>query len=246
MTDLRPNGTTTILDVDQLAAAGARVLDLYVPTRELLTLLRDAAPFASPDADNLDLHVVQIQWDADDDRLNVFAADGYRTAWSSWGPDDIPEPVRGEQDMLGTDFGPTGPDAGTTAITIDVGDIKDILNTFKVDKKDGRVPLRITLRPEGMTIYRSPDSGYSEHTLRLKSTQARFPDVRGMLANWAAKVATTQGALTVSYTPTLLKDFTGVRPGSVLELTFASEKITLVRVGRYFRGSICPATPEAL
>lgn len=231
-----------LLTNDPRAGTSGRTLTLTVPTRELLLCLRDVIPFASPDPENLDLRCVQIQWDGDNDRLNFLSTDRYRSAWSSWGPDDVPDVPLDEP--VGVNFGPQAPYA-TTAITIEVGDAKDILSTFKVNKKDGRTPLTVTLTPDGVTIHRSPETGYSEHTLKLAGTQSRFPDVRALLVKQAGLAADFPGVQSVAYTPSLLKDFTTVRPGSVLEVKFASDKLTLIKIGRYFQGSLVAATPEA-
>lgn len=235
------NGTVTAQDLRPTSAAQSDQVRITVPTRELLTLLAATAPFASPEEDSVDRHAIRIEWDGE--RLHAMSADGYRTAWCSWGPDDVPELARGEQEPIGVSYG--SPDDVTDPISVIItpGDAKDVIDSFKVAKKDGRTPLRVTVSPDRLIVHRSPDTGFSEHTLTLRGVQARFPDVRGLLMNTAAGVPNAEPIRAAAFTPSFLKDFCTVMPGRVLELTF-SGKLVLVKLGLYFRGSIAQATPE--
>lgn len=216
-------------------------ITVTVPSRELTTALTEVALFASPDEDDLDRHCVKIEWDGE--RLHFLALDGYRTAWASWGPDDIPELGKGEQEPINARYGANHDIEDPVAVTIDTGDVKEIVSSFKVDKKDGRTPISVTIRADQLTLYRSADTGFSEHRLKVRGTQSRLPDVRRWIIDAAGRVADAAPIKAIAFTPTFLADFCKVRPGKVLQLAF-TEKLVLVQLGRHFKGSIVPATPE--
>lgn len=228
---------------DTVTAGTRRARTIIMPTRDLFTVLRDTMPLAAQDPDDLARHVVRLDWDGDDDRLHATSTNGYVAGWSMWSPDDFNNLGDDGQGMIGVDYGAVVPFPRATVV-VDLGDVKEILATFKVGKKDGATPVRITFGDAGLTIYRSPDTGYSEHTLVVRNVQSELPDIKAKLIELAGEVAAAPPLRAVAYTPSLIQAFNGVRPGSIMELTFVSAKTTLVRYGRNFIGFLATTTPE--
>ncbi|WP_213451561.1 hypothetical protein [Rhizomonospora bruguierae] len=58
---------------------------ITIPTGELVGLLGDVVPFASPDKDMPNYNVVRLEWDGE--MLHALTCDTIRIGWSSWHPD---------------------------------------------------------------------------------------------------------------------------------------------------------------
>lgn len=204
---------------------------ITIPTGDLTGILADVIPFAFPDDDLPDIHCVKVEWDGR--MVHALATDRYRVGISTWEPGAVAE---GEQvqDHLFADWG-SGDDPWAAVVAL--GDAKELVDVFKLGKKELQVPLTVDYDPsrQRVTVKRARDTGHSAITVVADGQGVMFPDVRGHLA----KADAVKPARKASYAAKWLADFAKVRPFGPMELTFTAG-LTHVAIGERFVGAIMP------
>lgn len=203
---------------------------ITIRTADLVGILTDTIPFASPDEDFETYNAVRLEWDGH--QLHTLSTDRYRIAWSTWDPDD--EPETDQQDDLFTTWG--GADQ-PWHVQIPLADAKDIVSAYKLPAKEAvGVPLTVEQVDGQLRVVRARETGHSAITMVIRGLDdADWIDPRTLLA----KHDTVQPAGVVAYTAKLLADFAKVRPRGALRLTHTAGP-TLVNVGERFSGAIVP------
>lgn len=207
---------------------------ITVPTTELVGLLTDTIPFASPDKELPVLRTVRIDWDGE--MLHASATDRYRIGWSRWHPDDDPD--EDAQDSLFTDWG--GADEPWTAV-VDLDDAKDAVKMFKLPAKEGHAPLTVELYHRQIRISRSRETGHSAitHVIRDAATEDHT-DPRALFDRMPDPVSTSE----VAFSARMVADFAKVRPRGPLALTLAGTEgvvhVVHVAIGERFTGAVTP------
>lgn len=204
---------------------------ITVPTTELVGLLTDTIPFASPDKDDDVLYTVRIDWDGE--MLHASATDRFHIGWSRWHPDDDPDVD--SQDDLFTVWG--GDDEPWTAV-IGVDDAKDAVRMFKLAAKEGQAPLTVTLDGGQLRVSRSRETGHSAitHVMRDAATDNHV-DVRDLFDHLPEPAEVDELAFTARY----LADFAKVRVRGQMQMTFAGpDRAVRIQIGERFTGAINP------
>lgn len=205
---------------------------ITIATADLVGILADCVPFASPDDELPGINSVRLDWDGK--RLHAMSTDRYRVAISTWDPDDGPE--HDAQDDLFTSWG-SGDDAWSAVLQLD--DAKDLIKVFKLGPKEGQTPLTVDYDVPNarLKVARSRDTGYSALTAVMPAQLVEFPNVRGQLA----KHDVVEAVRGLSYQAKYLADFAKVRQRGALEFTFTGVTgLTHVAIGKRFVGAIMP------
>lgn len=211
-------------------------MTVTIPTSELVGLLGDCIPFASPDDDVPQLNAVRLEWDGR--QLHAMSTDRHRIAWSTWDPEDDPDGDR--QSDLWTEFGSDTDEQWH--ILIALADAKDIVGAYRLGAKEDDAPLTVaravTSNGEQLTVDRSRLTGYSAITMVVRGVVADpDPDIRGVLSRFDTAAPVGE----ISYGAKLLADFAKVRQRGPLRLTFTGDRRpTLVAIGERFVGAIQP------
>lgn len=212
---------------------------ITIPTYELVGLLGDALPFAHPDKDVPALNAVRVEWDGD--MLHTIATNVLAAAWSSWHPDDEPDPGQDIQADLLHPIGSDGDDV-PWAINLPAADVKDVISGFKLPAKQSACPLTVTYNPNGrLSVARSRETGLVAVTHTIDGRLDTFPDLRDQF-NDARDIVDKVDA--VAYSGCQLALFGKVRQRAPMRLTFAPEA-THVTIGERFRGIVVPAREAA-
>lgn len=212
-------------------------MTVTIPTSELVGLLGDTIPFASPSDEVPVLNAIRVEWDGA--QLHAMSTDRYRIGWSTWDPSDDPD--EGRQDDLFTEYG-SDEDGEQWHLHIGLADAKDIVAAYRLGAKEDDAPLTVarvvTAEGEQLTVDRSRLTGYSAITMVVRGAHADpDPNIRGLLAKHDTAVPVGE----IAYTAKLLADFAKVRARGPLRLTFTGEtKATLVAIGDRFVGAIVP------
>jgi len=209
---------------------------LTMPTREIVGLLGDVYPFASSDDEDTTWHRVVLRWDGS--RLHAMAGNGYRLAWTSWGPDDGDQP-----EIPGLEY---GADTGATwELAILPEDAKEIAKKFKVGVKLGEAPVRVTGSIDSIRVERDAEAGLGV-ALTSVSLARPWDDAAPVIDQAIAKVGDCTGGeqrASMGYSGAALADFCNpkvVRQRGLMELHFGPNT-TYVKIGRWFRGAIVQA-----
>lgn len=217
---------------------------LTLPTRELVGLIGDVLPFASPDPDDSTWHRIVLRWDGS--RLHALAGDGTRLAWMSWGPDD------GDAPELPLDWGTARfADIDTSwELAILPENAKEIATKFKVATKLGEMPIRVIGDNDSIVVERDADA---DGSVSLKSVALsrpwddNAPRIDGVIGDIAERAAAPSAAplRSVAYSGYALADFCNpkvVRQRGPIVLVFGPAS-TYVTIGRWFRGALVQSTP---
>lgn len=208
---------------------------LTMPTRELVGLISDVLPFASADPDDSTWHRVVLRYDGT--RLHAMAGDGLRLAWMSWSRDDADQqelPMGWEPEQHLGD--------GTWELAILPENAKEIADKFKVGKKEGELPLKVTGSDDRVIVERDAEAG----GVALRSvTLARpwdhnAPRIDEAITTAAEQTRETVGRAQVAYSGFALADFVDpkrVRQFGPVVLTFGPTS-SHIRIGRWFQGAI--------
>ena len=206
-----------------------------MPTRELVGLIADVLPFASGDDEDTTWHRVVLRWDGT--RIHAMAGDGVRLAWMSWGPDDGDAPA-----IPGLDpYESVGDEPWELAILPE--NAKEIASKFKVGKKEGELPVRVTGSLDSLKVERDAEAaGVALRSVALsRPWDDNAPRIDTTISEIAAKA--TGSRPVVAYSGFHLVDFVNpdrVRQRGVVELAFGPTS-TYVRIGRWFRGAVTQA-----
>jgi hypothetical protein len=205
---------------------------ITVPTGELVRILTDTLPFVHPDPELPNLNAVRIEWDAT--MLHALTTDKVRAAHSSWHPHDDPD--GDAQDPMGVSWG--GADDAWACI-ISAPDAKDIVKTFKLGAKETRTPVTVDFDRGRLIVFRSPQTGHSEHRMAVKEQLVDHPDVRDMIDG----PEDAEPAYGVEYCASFIADFKLVQPRGGLKLQF-TKGFTRVEIGDRFVGGLIPTRIE--
>lgn len=203
---------------------------IFIPTAEFVGLLSDVV-WCPIDVTELPTHsCVRIAWDGE--RLHAAGRDGIRVAWSMWDPTDPAPPGEEQQDELGVQWGGTD---NRWVIWVWASDAKDLIKIFKLGRKEGRSPLRVTVDRGRISVVRSRETGHAELTA----------DVPGVDVAPAWDPAVLLGERSVggrradlTFDVQALSGFCSVRPRGLLKLTVTSGTTVLVQIGPRFHGSL--------
>jgi hypothetical protein len=212
-------------------------VSITIPTGDLVGVLTDVLPFASPDKGS-PLCAVRLEWDGT--QLHALATDRYSAAISTWDPDDDPEST--EQEDLFTRWGGADDPA---AVTLPAAEAKDVADVFKLGPKELWTPLTVDLtNGHRLKVVRTRDTGFSAITQVVEAVPAgtEFPDIRRLLAE-ANRFQPIDGLM---YDAKRLALFAKVRQRGPLRLTFTHRDkggpgLTHVAIGDRFTGAIMPA-----
>lgn len=208
-------------------------MTITIPTGELTGLLADVIPFALDDDELPDLCCVRLEWDGE--VLHAFAHDLGRVAWSQWSPDDPPD---FDQDPLGVAWG--GAD-GPWWLTLQLHDAQEVVDTFKLSRKQRSTPLTIDVIEGRLKVDRSRETSRSALTGVWPDAEVDFADLRAMLARWDR----IKPVRSIAFPVDALADFRHVRPRGPVRFTFTgAESPALVEIGKRFVGAVTPSRTE--
>lgn len=203
---------------------------ITIPTADLVGVISDVLPFASPDKDWPERWAVNIEWDGE--QLHAFATDGYRLGWSRWEPGDVGEDEEVQDDL----FTQWGSGDAPWSITLQLADATELAKVFKLPTKEWQTPLIVDYTGDRIKVRRDRDKKHSAITVVADAAGVAFPDVRVLLAK--ADKATRVARM--SYSAKWLADFAKVRPRGPMQLHF-TKNLTRVSIGERFTGAIVPA-----
>lgn len=215
-------------------------MTLHLPTRELVGLLADVYPFASPDDEDPAWHRVVLRWDGT--RLHAMAGNGYRLAWMSWGPDDGDAPT-----IPGLDFS-GGADADWE-LAILPENAKEIAKKFKLGVKLGDALVRVDGSTDSLRVERDADiAGVALRSSALsRPWDEKHPVIDSMISDIAAAAKKADARKSVLYSGPALADFCNPKVvrqrGNGVELMFGKSS-TYIQIGDHFRGAVVQARQD--
>jgi hypothetical protein len=210
-------------------------MTVTIPTTDLVGILADTVPFASPDTEVPVLNAIRVEWDGA--ALHAMSTDRYRIAWSTWNPDDEPDDDR--QDDLFADWG-ADDIFEKWHVHIALDDAKDIIGAYKLPAKEAggvAVSVRrvVDAAGEQLVVDRSRLTGHSAITMVVRCMAVDpDPDIRGLLARHDVAEPVRQ----ITYNARFLADFAKVRQQGPLRMTHTPSGMTLVAIGERFVGAI--------
>lgn len=214
--------------------------ELWIPTGDLVGCVADVVAFACQDEKWPDLYAVRLEWDRTE--FHALATDRYRLGWSRWQPDD-PPPGDLQDDLFAT-WGETDA-GGSWAVTVALDDARDLVKTFKLARKQGRVPLLVEANPgAAVTVSRRGDTGHPAVRMSLADRRVDWPGAAGLLGD-GALVTTGE----VAFTPQYLGDLGKVRPRGPMQMSFTGPagavRMVVITMGERFTAAIAPVRLDA-
>lgn len=210
-------------------------MTIYIPTCELVGILNDTIPFASPDEEYPVINAVNVFWDGE--MLNAQATDRIALSWSRWHPDD--DPTEDEQEDL---FQKWGGGDDPWKILLPLTDAQDIVKNFKLSTKLGWTPLTVDCLDDRLKVARSRDTGRSALTQEFQGREGEYPNLAGLLAAHSLP----QPIDGLAYDAKHLALFAQVRQRGSMQLTFTgANHPTHISIGERFTGAIQPVRVKA-
>lgn len=203
-------------------------MTITIPTGDLTGVLADVIPFALSDPDMPHVSVIRIEWDGD--MLHAEATDALHAARSSWHPDDVGG--AGGPASLTNPFG--GAD-NRWALLVAVDEVKEVVNDYKLPKKEAGVPLTLDYESGALTVRRSRDTGHAAKRIILEGRMVDFPPVAVMLDELAEPSPVEE----VAYSGAAVARLGQVRQRALTRMRFGARR-THVTIGDRFVAAIAP------